>query len=137
MDIPAPYTRKVFQQYHKQLLATRSMAYQDHITRTMSEEEPDISPEAKRGMVVHRIARLVFTNMLAIGSDNPLIQAVQRELRKEFGDNLEFHYPPGSLDLVIYRREKGGAQQLSKNEQTDVTSRAWQITLKAVDNYMF
>ena len=137
MEVPATYTRKVFQQYHKQLLTTRSMAYQDHITRSMSGEEPDISPEAKRGMVVHRIARLIFTNMLAIGSENPLIETVRQKLREEFGEELEFHYPPGSLDLVIYRRGKDGAAPLSKNEQTDVTSRAWQITLKAVDNYMF
>lgn len=137
MDTPSSYTRNMYQQYQKQMLTSRVMAYRQYTRKMASGEEPEITPEVKRGMMVNRVAREIFTNLLVIGSNTPLVNEVREKLRETFGEELQFCYPPGSLEVVIYRKTADGKTvPLNKNEQIDATNRAWHIILKTVDTYM-
>lgn len=137
VDIPTPYTQNMIRQYHNQMLTSRTLAYRQHARKMALGEKPEIQPEVKRRMLVNRVAREVFTNLLTIGCDNPMVREVREALDKEFGQQFEFCYVPGKLDMLIYRRKPdGGAERVSDNEQTDISSRAWQITLRIIDSYM-
>lgn len=136
MESATPYTQNMIRQYNKQILMTRRLAYHQHTRRMASGVEPEILPDVKRRMMVNRVAREVFTNLLAIGSDNPMVLEVRTTLQKEFGEELQFCYPPGSLDVVIYRKTPTGPVELSERERIDATSRAWELTLSIVDTYM-
>ena len=103
MSIPVAYTRNMLRQYKNQMVSSRTLAYRQHALRAARGEEPQISPEAKRQMLVHRVAREVFTNLLAIGSENPVVLEAREALNREFGTDLEFCYLPGELEMVIYR----------------------------------
>ena len=120
------------------MVSSRTLAYRQHALRAARGEEPQISPEAKRQMLVQRVAREVFTNLLAIGSENPVVLEAREALNREFGTELEFCYLPGELEMVIYRKTpSGGTERLSPNEQTEAASRAWKIILKIVDEHCF
>ncbi len=137
MDIPTPYTQNMLRRYHNQMLASRTLAYRQHTRRMALGEKPEIQPEVKRRMLINRVAREVFTNLLTIGSDNPMAREVREALDKEFGQEFEFCYVPGKLDMIIYRRNPdGNAERVTPNEQADISNRAWQITLRIVDSYM-
>lgn len=136
-DIPQAYIKKGVQQYSKQLLTTRALAYHQHVKHMMGDQEGVIPPDVKRGMAVQRVARLVFTNMMTVGTESPLIELVREKIRKDLGEDLEFYYPPGSLDLTIYRKVGNTKLPLSRNETTEITNRAWQLTLRTVDEFMF
>ena len=136
MDAPTPYTQNMLRQYQSQMLTSRTLAYRQHVRKMALGEKPEIQPEVKRHMLVTRVAREVFTNLLTIGSDNPMVREVREALDKAFGTELEFCYVPGKLDMIIYRKTPEGSVRVSDNEQTDISNRAWQITLKVVDSYM-
>jgi len=138
MSIPVAYTLNILRQYKNQMVSSRTLAYRQHALRAARGEEPQISPEAKRQMLVQRVAREVFTNLLAIGSENPVVLEASEALNREFGTELEFCYLPGELEMVIYRKTpSGGTERLSPNEQTEAASRAWKIILKIVDEHCF
>ena len=136
MEHTSFYTRNVFNQYNKQLVATRTVAHHRRIMNMVSGEEPQLSPAAKRAVMINRVAREVFTNLLVTGSENPMICEVRAALRREFGEDLEFQYPPGSLDLLILRKTAEGLKEVSQYEHADITSRAWSVTLSIVDSYV-
>ena len=138
MPIPSVYTQNMLRQYRNQMLTSRTLAYRQRARRLALGEEPEITPEAKRHILVNRVAREVFTNLLTIGNDNPVVGEVRAALDKEFGAELEFCYLPGELDMVIYRKTaSGGMERLSPNEQTATASKAWEIILKIVDEHCF
>lgn len=138
MSIPIVYTRNMLRQYRNQMVNSRTLAYRQRALRAARGEEPEISPEAKRHMLVQRVAREVFTNLLTIGSENPIIREAREALNREFGTEFEFCYLPGELDMVIYRKNPDGTtERLSPNEQTETADRAWKIILKIVDEHCF
>lgn len=137
MPIPVVYTRNMIRQYNNQMLNSRTLAYREHILREARGEKPEISPEAKRSMLIHRVAREVFCNLLNIGSDNPVVREARSALNKRFGTELEFCYIPGELDMVIYRKTESGMERLSQKEQTETASQAWKIIVNIVDEHCF
>lgn len=135
METTSFYTRNVFNQYSRELVATRTAAHHRHIMNMVSGEE-SLSPGARRAVMVNRVAREVFANLLVTDSENTLIREVRAALHKEFGEDLEFQYPPGSLELLILRKTPEGFKEVTQFEHTNITSRAWSVTLEIADSYV-
>lgn len=92
--------------------------------------------DVRRKIMVERVARELFENLLFTGSDTPLVQEVQRALDREFGENLIFRYSPGSLELTVLRETPEGTEEVPPSRRADVLERAWAITLAKVDETM-
>lgn len=138
MNIPTVYTRNMLRQYRNQMVSSRTLAYRQRALRLARGEEPEISPDAKRYMLVQRVAREIFANLLTVGNENPVLMEARKALNKEFGTELEFCYLPGDLEMVIYRKNSDGTKtRLSDNEYTETTSRAWKIIQNIVDKTCF
>ncbi len=97
---------------------------------------PEIAPEMKRRILVERVAREVFENLLFTDSDNPMVEEVRRTLAREFGDSLVFQYLAGESDLAVLRDAESGPQEVGSAERIRILDRAWAVTLAQVDGTM-
>lgn len=136
MSIASFYVRNMLHQDDRQLVTARRMARYRHALRTTKGEEPTLPEAMKRQIMVNRVARELFENLLFTGSDSLMVQEVQKELVQEFGDSLVFQYPPGSLEMVILRKTPEGMEEVSPRFRVDVLERAWALTLAKVDETM-
>ncbi|MEG2140919.1 MAG: DVU0524 family FlgM-associated protein [Bilophila sp.] len=136
MSIASFYVRNMLHQDDRQLVTARRMARYRHALRTSPAEEPAFPEDMKRSIMVNRVARELFENLLFTGSDTPMVQEVHDELIQEFGDSLVFQYPPGSLEMVILRKTPKGMEEVSPPFRVDVLERAWALTLAKVDETM-
>jgi len=96
-----------------------------------------ISPEAKRRLLVERIAREIVDNLVGSKSTNPVVQEIRRTLEEEFGPGLVFRYPPDGDELEILRKDANGTPRAITNGEKDrFMQRLWQVTYHKVDETM-
>lgn len=132
---PQVMPRHVFMQYHKQLVASRTMAFHQQTLQMMSPEER-MDPEAKRQAVIRRVARELWTNFAVRGEDTPMLRHLCERLSEHYGKQLEFHYEPGGFELIILCRTDSGLQAVSDSEKVSLINRAWEISLEVVRSYV-
>lgn len=135
MDTPNILTRNMLKLYNKNLLTARALSYHQRNLRMAFGEEP-ADPEVKRKNLILKVAREVYTNLLVTGSPNPIVKEIKTTLNAIFNQEFTFTYPPGTLDMQIFRKTPQGDVELTENEKIEVTAKAWQITLSKVDEYM-
>ncbi len=102
----------------------------------MGGEGPDLSADMKRRIMVERVARELFENLLFTGSDTPVALEVRRALNREFGEELFFQYLPGSPGMAVLHDTPRGREEVPPATRADVLERAWAITLDKVDETM-
>lgn len=136
MNTTSFYIRNMLHQYDRQLVTARRLARYRQALRASTGEEPAVSAEVKRRIMVERVARELFENLLFTGSETPMVQMVQSALEEAFGVAITFQYPPGSLDLVVFRGSPDGPVEVTSMEKEVILDRAWQITLEKVDDTM-
>ncbi len=134
MDMSSFYMRNMLHQYGRQLVTSRRLARYHQMLRQGVESE--MTPEVRRRLLVERVARELFENLLFTGSDNPVVQEVRKELAHTVGEDLVFRYPPGQLDLSITRETDDGPEELTPDEKTRVLAQVWKIILARVDATM-
>ena len=99
-------------------------------------EAPDLSEDMKRSIMVERVARELFENLLFTGSDTPVALEVRRALNREFGEEFVFRYLPGSPGMAVLRNTPTGEEDIPPAIKAAVLERAWAITLDKVDETM-
>ena len=134
MDASSFYMRNMLQQYGRQLVTSRRLARYHHMLRAGT--EPEMTPDTRRRIMVERVSREMFENLLFTGSDNPVVEEVRKELAHTLGEDLTFRYPPGQLDLSITRESASGSEELSAGEKAAVLAKVWKIILARVDATM-
>jgi hypothetical protein len=96
-----------------------------------------ISQEAKRRLLVERVAREIVDNLVGSTSTNPVVQEIRQALDEEFGPGLVFRYPPDGDELEILRKDENGTPHAITNGEKDrFMQRLWQITYHKVDATM-
>ncbi len=122
-------------QYGRQLVAARRLArYEQMIGRqTVGPEEAAV----QRRAMVERIAREIMENLIFSGSDNPVVREVQETLNRETGSEHIFRYPPGGLDMQVFRvTPEGAEEELGPGDRQALMARLWDVTLRTVDATM-
>ena len=134
MDMSSFYMRNMLHQYGRQLVTSRRLArYHQLLSQGV---ESEMTPEVRRRIMVERVARELFENLLFTGSDNPVVQEVRKELVHTVGQELAFRYPPGKLDLSISKETPDGLVELPAEEKTRVLAQVWKIILARVEATM-
>ena len=95
-----------------------------------------ISAETKRRAMVEHVARELLDNLLFTGSDNPVVREVRQELNRTLHGEYSFRYPPGEVDVRIFREEPEGSRELTSEERKNILAALWEITLSKVDATM-
>lgn len=132
--LPLYSMRSSIGEYKKQLVETRTLLYHQQNLRMISKEEL-IDPLEKKRFVIKRVARELWTNFCVRGQDTPMLQHLHTSLREEFGEDLQFHYLPGSIELIIMRQGEKEMEPLERMEQVSLINRAWQISQEVVSSY--
>lgn len=130
------YVRKMLLQYDQQLLADRRIRRHMQFVSPGEDAANNSSPDAKRKMMVERVAQEVFENLIFSGSDNPIVQEVKRCLEDEMGEKLSFKFPPAKLEFEIYKETDYGLEKISDTEMNGRLNRLWEITFEKVDDTM-
>lgn len=136
MDTSSFYMRNMLHEYGRQLVTSRRLARYHQVLRASAGAEPDMSPETRRRIMVERVSKELFENLLFTGSDNPVVDDVRRELERTLGEGIAFRYPPGRLDLSISRDGPSGPVEVSSDEKVKILAQVWKIILSRVDATM-
>ncbi len=120
--------------YKKQLVETRTLQYHQHNLRLL-QEKPLVDPVEKRNFVIKRVARELWTNFCVRGQETPMLHYLHTGLRKEFGEDLQFHYLPGAIELLIMKQGETELEAIDRMEQVNIVNRAWQISQEVVSSY--
>ena len=130
------YLRNGLHRYDQFPEAVRRLDCSRRALRQACGEEPEIPEETKRLIMVERVARELFENLLFTDSDNPMVSEVQQALDREFSEPLSFQYLPGETDLAVMRETGEGPREVNALEKENILERAWKITLAKVDETM-
>ena len=134
MSIPSFYFRNRLLQYDRQLVTARRLA---RLKAELRDQMPvSISAETKRRAMVEHVARELLDNLLFTGSDNPVVREVRQELNRTLHGEYSFRYPPGEVDVRIFREEPEGSRELTSEERKNILAALWEITLSKVDATM-
>lgn len=136
MDTCSFYMRNMLHQYGRQLVTSRRLARYHQVLRMNAGIAPEMSPEMRRRIMVERVSRELFDNLLFTGSDNPVVGEVRRELAQALGEAVTFRYPPGQLDIAITKDGPSGQIEVSPEERGRILSQVWTIIRNRVDATM-
>ena len=134
VSIPSFYFRNMLLQYDRQLVTARRLA---RLKAELRARMPAAVPtETKRRVMVEHVARELLDNLLFTGSDNPVVREVRQELNRTLHGEYSFRYPPGEVDVRIFREEPDGSRELTSEERKHILAALWEITLAKVDATM-
>ncbi len=137
MDSQSFYTRQMLLQYGRQLVSARRLVrYDTLLGRNLAKDQGLL--HAQRKAMVERVSREIVDNLIFSGSENPIVCEVREALSKERGEKLVFRYPPGELDVRIFRIINAGEEEeILGQEKQLVVEQLWRITLQTVEATMF
>ncbi|MDL2272697.1 hypothetical protein LJC23_06685 [Desulfovibrio sp. OttesenSCG-928-I05] len=147
------YMQHMLLQYGRQLTTARRIARHRQAMRLASGEEPEIPAETRRRLMVERITGEIVENLLLTGSESSIVTEVKARLAEELGGNVIFRYPPGELDMRIYRvnpaaSEAGfddpqsmsfteeSAEEILGEEKIRIMDTVWRVAREIVDDTM-
>lgn len=132
--MPSYATRCSLDKYKKQLVETRVLIYHQQNLRMLSDKEK-ADPVAKKNFIIKKVARELWTNFCVRGQETPMLQHLHTNIRKEYGEDLQFYYIPGSIELLIMKQGEAKMEVVGKMEHIDIVNRAWQISQDVVNSY--
>lgn len=137
MSANAANVRRMLQTYGKQLTSAKRLArFRRALKMSQSQDEVSISRQAKRRMLVERIAQEIIENLIVNSTENPVVENILGQLRKDFGEDFIFEYPLDGGDVQLLRESEKGPMEITGEEKHHVLRRLWEITLVKVDETM-
>lgn len=130
------YMQHMLLQYGRQLTTARRLARHRQAMRLAGVLPPEQSPEERRALMVRRVTSEVVENLLLTGSDNPVVTEVLERLNEALGEEIIFRFPPGELDMLLFRRSPDGEEQLDAEEKGRVMGLLWHIAEEVVNETM-
>lgn len=136
-----PYpVRAMLRTYGRQVTTARRLArYRRLLTpeEAVETDEAARRRETKRAELVRRVALEIVDNCLVTGSDSPVVEDIKAQLEVEIGFPLLFTYPPGVLEMQLFRAAPGETpRELTGQAKAAVLERLWEVALEKVDDTM-
>ena len=130
------YMQHMLLQYGRQLTTARRLARHRQAMRLAGALAPEPSPEEKRRLMVRRVTSEIVENLLLTGSDNPVVTEVKERLNEALGEEILFRFPPGELDMLLFRQTEDGDTELGPEEKGKVMGLLWHIAEEVVNETM-
>ena len=130
------YMQHMLLQYGRQLTTARRLARHREAMRLAGGFAPEPSAEEKRRLMVRRVTGEIVENLLLTGSDNPVVTEVKRRLNEALGEEIIFKFPPGELDMLLYRSGEHGEEELTVEEKGRVMGLLWHLAEQTVSETM-
>ncbi|MBE6440999.1 MAG: hypothetical protein J6N67_03885 [Desulfovibrio sp.] len=129
------YRQAGLNKYKRQLAETRTTLFQIQALKLLS-GDADKNAEARREFILKRVTREFWTNFVVRGEETGMLLKLQSCLREEFGDDLQFFYPPGDTQMIILHEGEHGPEPVAPGRQACIINRAWQIARDLVAEHM-
>ena len=130
------YMQHMLLQYGRQLTTARRLAKHRQAMRLAGMLPPEQSPDEKRTLMVRRVTSEVVENLLLTGSDNPIVTKIVTRLNNTLGEEIFFRFPPGELDVLLFRCGEFGDVELDVEEKGRVMGLLWHIAEEVVSETM-
>jgi len=130
------YMQHMLLQYGRQLTTARRLAKHRQAMRLAGILPPEQSPGEKRSLMVRRVTSEVVENLLLTGSDNPVVTKIMTRLNTALGEEIFFRFPPGELDVILFRHDENGDEELGVEEKGKVMGLLWHIAEEVVNETM-
>ncbi len=130
------YTQHMLLQYGRQLTTARRLARHRQAMRLASGPDDDVPHEVRRKLMVERVTAEIVDNLFLTGSDNPVVHEVKERLNNALGETFTFRYPPGELDMRIFREGESGPVEVSPAEKIQIMGKLWTIAQETVSTTM-
>lgn len=131
------YMQHMLLQYGRQLTTARRLARHRQAMRIAGGFQPEPAPEEKRKLMVSRVTSEIVENLFLTGSDNPIVLEVKEKLNEALGEEVEFRYPPGELDLLIFHKDEAGEfVEVSPEEKGKIMGVLWNVAEATVNDTM-
>ncbi len=127
--------KQALHKYHKQLITSRTTAFHKHNMQLMGYGTPEEEQADRRNEVVKMVARELWTNFIARGEKTAMLDYLHENLRKEFGDDLDFAYEANGFELQIFRKNEKGNALVNQKERISIVNRAWQLAAELVESF--
>ena len=95
-----------------------------------------ISKEAKRRLLVEKVASEIVDNLIGSDSTNPVVRDIKQQLTSEFGNDVVFRYPSDGSGLQILKKTDQGVAELTNGEKDAFMRRLWEVALGRVNETM-
>jgi hypothetical protein len=130
--------RNMLRTYGRQATTARRLArYRRSLQAAGSQDQVEISREAKRRELVHRVAAEIVESLIVTGSENPVVEDIKKELEIAFRTKFAFVYPPEEQDLQIFKvLGTNDAVEVTGPERVRVLEKLWHVALEKVDETM-
>ncbi|MBN2139434.1 MAG: hypothetical protein JW718_00385 [Desulfovibrionaceae bacterium] len=123
--------------YGRQLSSARRLArFRRALRLARAEDEVSISRQARRRVLVERIAKEIIENLVVNETGNPMVEEILKSLERELGQRLLFEYPLDGGDVLLIEETQAGPKRIGPEEKEHVMRRLWEITLNKVDETM-
>ena len=129
------YLKSGLNQYKRQLVETRTILFLRKILEMIQGSEKQ-QADARRASVLRRVTREFWTNFVVKGEETAMLHHLQESLRKEFGQDLQFYYPPGDVQMIILHDGEEGPEPVNANLHATIVNRAWQLARELVASHM-
>jgi hypothetical protein len=130
------YMQHMLLQYGRQLTTARRLAKHRQAMRLAGVLPPEQSPDEKRRLMVRRVTSEVVENLLLTGSDNPIVTEIITRLNRALDEEIFFRFPPGELDVILFRHGENGDEELGVEEKGRVMGLLWHIAEEVVNETM-
>ena len=134
-DSSALSCRTGVNKYKKQLIETRTLMFHKHAMQMIRGDDSE-RIEARRQAVLKRVTREFWTNFVVRGEETAMLHHLQAKLREEFGQDLQFYYPPGDVQMTILHDSAEGPKPVEPQEHAAIVNRAWQLAREVVSSHM-
>ena len=130
--------RNMLRTYGRQITTARRLArYRRSLQAAGTQDQVEISREAKRRELVHKVAAEIVESLIVTGSENPVVVDIKKELETAFRTKFHFAYPPEDMDLQIFRvLGENEAEEVTGAERVRILEKLWHIALEKVDETM-
>ena len=130
--------RNMLRTYGKQITTSRRLArYRRTLRAAGADDQVNISREARRRELVHKVAAEIVESLIVTGSENPVVTEIKKELEAAFRTKFSFVYPPEDQDLQIFKiLGHNEAEEITGPERVRVLESLWNIALEKVDETM-
>lgn len=136
MAAPAQVNR-MLKTYGRQLSNAKRLArFRRALMLSKSQDEIDISRQARRRELVQRISKEIIENLIVSGTENPMVQDILDQLEQETGRKYLFEYPLDGRDVQILYETEEGPREVTGEETVHTMRRLWEITLARVEATM-
>ncbi len=107
-----------------------------HASNQQENKNEKIDLDLKQSILIEKIAKDIYTNLLFTDTDNETVQTIKFALNKKFDAEFNLQYQALTNTVKVQKKTMQGNVDLQGEEKEEVLNILWKITLESVIDTM-